>query len=225
MPANHLTIPESVLLLALNDETGERKGTYLNYALAGAALTELVLKGRLAQLDEPAKSLAIVSTRPVGDAYIDACLDAVIARGSDLKARTYIEHLGVKPSLPHKVYERLIERGIVSESKSKILFVTVKKYPEANPAPEDALKARLEKIISGTGPVDVRDAAIIALALHAGLLPHNFDAGLLKTHKARIKAISEGGLLPPNATKAVIDGMQAALVIATLIPVIVVAAN
>ena len=38
MADTHLTIPESLILLALNEETGERKGNFLNYALIGAAL-------------------------------------------------------------------------------------------------------------------------------------------------------------------------------------------
>jgi hypothetical protein len=171
------------------------------------------------------KNLEVASTRHTGDAYIDACLDAVIAKGSDKPARTYIENIGAMPGLPHKLFDKLTARGILTEKKSKILFVTVTKYPEANPAPEDALTARLAKIIAGPGPVEFRDAAIIALALHTDILKYNFDETLLKTHKARIKLISEGGLLPPNATKAVIQGMQAALVIATMIPVIVVASN
>jgi Golgi phosphoprotein 3 GPP34 len=225
MPANALTIPESVLLLALADESGERRGNYLTYALAGAALTELVLKSRLAEAEKPAKTLAIVSTSPVRDPYIDACLDIVIAKGTDKVARVYIETIASKLSRPHELFERLVARGILSEAKSKVLFFTRTTYPEANPAPERMLKERLSKAIKGTGTVDERDAAIIALASHSDLLPHNFDRELLKTHKARIKAISEGGLLPPNATKAAIAGVQAAVMIATLVPVMVAASS
>lgn len=225
MPANALTIPESVLLLALADESGEKRGSYLTYALAGAALTELVLRGRLAEAGDPPKALAIVSTSPLRDPYIDACLDVVIAKGSGKTAKSYIETMGSKISLPHELYERLVARGILSQAKSKILFFTHTKYPAANPAPERALKERLRKAIAGSGSVDVRDAAILALAHHADLLPHNFERELLKTKKDRIKAISKGGLLPPNATKAAIEGVQAAVMIATLVPVMVAASS
>jgi len=48
---------------------------------------------------------------------------------------------------------------------------------------------------------------------------------MLKTHKDRIKAIAEGGLLPPNATKAAIENMKSAVMIATIVPAIVAATS
>src|ERR1700741_4478497 len=115
MTTNDLTIPESILLLALADTTGELKGDYLNYALAGAALTELVLQGRLAELGDSPKKLSIIDKTPTGDAYGAACLEAVIAKGTDKDARVYIETIGGKGALTHPLFDRLTERGIVSE--------------------------------------------------------------------------------------------------------------
>jgi hypothetical protein len=223
--ANELTIPESILLLALNDETGERKGAYIDYGLAGAALTELVLAGRLAEVGEPPKKLAVVDTKPLGDGYIDACLKVVVGCSSERNAREYVNALAGNRALTDPLYDRLAARGIISETKSKILFFTRTTYPEANPAPERELEHRLRAIISGTGPVDVRDGAIIALAYYSDILQHNFDRDLLKTHKARIKAIAEGSMLPASATKAAIEAVHAAVMIAAMIPIIVVAAT
>ena len=223
--ANDLTIPESILLLSLNDETGERKGAYIDYGLAGAALTELVLQGRLAEVGDPPKKLAVVDTKPVGDGYVDACLKVVTACSESRNAREYVDALAGKSELTHPLYERLAERGIISETKSKILFFTRTTYPEANPAPERELKQRLRGVIAGSGPVDVRDGAIIALAYYSDILQHNFERDLLKAHKPRIKAIAEGGMLPSSATKAAIEAVQAAVMIAAMIPIIVVAAT
>jgi golgi phosphoprotein 3 len=224
MTTNDLTIPESILLLALADQTGEIKGEYLNYALAGAALTELVLQGRLAELGDPPKKLSIVDAKPTGDPYVDACLEAVIAKGTGKDARVYIETIGAKGSLTHPLYDRLTERGIVSEEKSKVLlFFTRTTYPEANPAPESALEKRLLGVITGSGPVDVRDGAIISLAHHVDILKYDFDRDVLKARKDRIKAIAEGGMLPPDATRAAIENMKAAVMIAVIVPAIVAA--
>lgn len=224
MTDNDLTIPESILLLALQDETGERKGDYLTYALAGAAVTELVLQGRLRELGDPPKKLAIVDTKPTGDAYLDACFQVMLEKGSGKDARDYIETIGGKSELTHALYDQLIGRGIVSETKSKVmLFFTRTTYPEANPAPEQALEKRLLGVITGSGHVDLRDGAIIALAHHVDILKYDFDRGVLKTHRDRIKAIAEGGLLPPNAAKAAIESMKSAVMIATIVPAIVAA--
>ena len=226
MTTNDLTIPESILLLALADKTGERRGDYLSYALAGAAITELVLQGRLTELGDPPRQLAIADVKPTGDPYLDACLEVVLAKGSGKDARIYIETIGGKSELTHPLYDRLTGRGIVSETKSKVLlFFTRTTYPEANPAPEQALERRLLGVITGSGPVDVRDGAIIALAHHVDILKYDFDRDVLKTHKDRIKAIAEGGLLPPNATKAAIENMKSAVMIATIVPAVVAATS
>ena len=223
--ANELTIPESVLLLALNDETGECKGAYIDYGLAGAALAELVLQGRLAEIGDPPRKLAVVDTKPVGDGYIDACLKVVSACSAERNAREYVNALAGNSELTHPLYDRLAERGIVSETKSKILFFTRTTYPEANPVPERELKRRLRAVIAGNGPVDVRDGTIITLAYYSDILQHNFERDLLKAHKERIKAIAEGGMLPSSATKSAIEAVQAAVMIAAMIPIMVVAAT
>ena len=42
-----LSLPEAIALLGLNDATGQRQSEFLNYALAGASMAELVLSGVL----------------------------------------------------------------------------------------------------------------------------------------------------------------------------------
>lgn len=220
MPASDLTIPESILLLALHDDTGEKRGTFLNYALAGAALTDLLLRGRLS---ESGKKLEIASKAPTGDAFLDGCLTAMEAKGPGEDAKTYIQHIGGKNDLLTPLYEGLVARGILDEQTVKVLWVfnqTV--WPEKNPAPERALEARLRLAITGSGPVDAHDAAIIALAQHVDILKHNFDRDDLKRNKDRIRKIAEGGLIPASATKETIAAMTAAVTIAAVMPAIIV---
>lgn len=220
MAANDLTIPESILLLALRDDTGEKRGTFLEYALAGAALTELVLQNRLV---EHGKTLDVASRQPTGDAFIDGCLEAVASKGAGKDAKTYVQHIGGRKELFAPLYDALVRRGILTEQTVKILWVfnqTV--WPERNPAPERELEARLRKAIAGAGHVEAQDGAIIALAHHTDILKYNFDKDFLATHKDRLKKIAEGAMLPPNAAKATIDAMKAAVVIAAVMPAIIV---
>lgn len=226
MPDIDLNIPESLLLLALNDESGERKGTFLNYAITGAAMTELLFQNRIAEVGHPAKNLAIVDPTPTGDPFLDSCLKLMEDKGSDKDARTYVESLGARGEILHPLYDRLTERGIISEHKSKMLLVFSRTtYPEADPAPETALKARLLQAITGEGPVAERDSVIIALALHSEILKYNFDQDVLKAQKSRIKKIADGNLLPPNAAIATIKAMQSAVLIATIVPAFVAATS
>ena len=220
MSVSDLTLPESLRLLALMDDTGEKRGSYLEYALAGAALTELVLAGRLT---ESGKKLDVASQAPLGDPYLDGILAAVAEKGSGKNAKDYVQHLGGKSALAKPLYERLVERGILGEQTAKILWVfDHKTWPQANPQPERQLIARLRTAITGSGLVDTRDSALIALADKIGVLHHNFDKDDLKRHKDRLKRIKERGLLPPNAAIETIKGLEAAVMIAAIMPAIIV---
>lgn len=220
MPANDLTLPESLLLLALKDDTGEKRGNYIDYALAGAALTELVLAGRLV---EAGKKLEVASNAPTGDAYLDGVLAAVVKKGAGRNAKDYVQHIGDKHDLLEPLYAGLVARGILDEQTAKVLWVFDNtKWPQTNPTPERELKARLRMAITGSGVVDARDSALIALAHNTDVLRHNFDRDDLKRHKERIKTISEGGLLPPNAAIETIKSMQTVMMIATIMPAIIV---
>lgn len=226
MSSLDLTLAESLLLLALKDDSGERRGTFLEYALVGAGLTELLLAGRIAEAGDPPKNLQLINSQPVGDPFTDACLVRFAERGSGKNAKTYIQSLGGKSGLLTPLYERLIERGILDEQTSKVLWVFEHTtWPEADGRPERELKARLLKTITGSGHVDVRDAAIIALAQGADVLKYNFDRDVLKRHEDRIKKIAKGDLLPPNAAIATIRAMQSAVIIAAIMPAIFVAAT
>lgn len=223
MTADTLSIPESILLLALRDDTGEKRGSFTEYALAGAALTELVLQKRLT---EKGKKLEIASTAATSDAFLDGCLAAIADKGSGKDAKSYVQHIGGKKPLLAPLYEGLVQRGILSEQTVKVLWVfdrTV--WPERNPKPERELEARLRMAIAGSGSVEPRDGAIIAIALHADILRHNFDQDLLKQHKDRIRKIAAGDLLPPNATKDVIEATKTAVMVAAIMPAIIVATN
>ena len=220
MTSSTLTIPESILLLALHDDKGEKQGTFVEYALAGAALAELLLQGRLS---ESGKTLDIANSTPVGDAFLDHCLAAVAAKGGGKDAKTYVQHIAGQKELLALLYEGLVKRGILDEQTIKVLWIfnqTV--WPEKNPKPERELEARLRHAIAGAGTVDAYDGAIIAIAHHVDILKHNFDADTLKRSKDRIKRIVDGELLPAHATKETIQAMAAAVTIAAVMPAIMV---
>lgn len=86
-----LTLPEELLLLALNDKTGTNKlGAYLDQALLAAALLDLVLQGHIVRRErEPGMSYAELYSLP---AYLD----------EDLPRHTY--HLSAKATTTGSAY-------------------------------------------------------------------------------------------------------------------------
>ena len=83
-----LTVAEEMLLLVLDDTSGTfitEPDININYALAGAVLADLALKGRIEA--DPYK-LFVLDPKPTGDAVQDAVL-ARIAEADEVQDTAY----------------------------------------------------------------------------------------------------------------------------------------
>jgi len=226
MDNQELTLPESLILLALNDETGKKTGSYIDYALAGAGLAELALRGVLREsTSEPGKPpnrFILSQSVPTNDPYLDGCLEAIQKVGAEKPPKKLVSVIAGTHGLTGHLLARLVERGILRKRTRKVfLFFTQTLYPEAVPEPERALKQRLANVMFGNGPVEPRDSVLIALAKQTGLLRPNFDKQLLKEHHKRIEEIASGKMLATTATKETINAIQTAIMVAVIVPVLV----
>lgn len=121
--------------------------------------------------------------------------------------------------LKHRVAKQLCRRGILRADEDKVLLIFTRKiYPELDPGPERELMGRLESVIFEGVEPDPRTAVLIALADHSGVLRAVFDKKRLKAHKERLENISDGSSTA-QATKAAIEAMQAAVMVATMVHV------
>lgn len=222
-----LTLPEGLLLLALKDESGERSGSFVEYAIAGAALAQLILEGRLAESSEKKGKLVLAHDMPTGDPYLDGCLELIKEIGLTHDPRIFVEKIGTRRQLTDTLHQDLIGRGILRKQTKKFLFIFTRTvYPEADPAAEAALKAHLEEVMFGEGEVSPRDTILVALMREAGLLQVNFDKADLKTHKDRIKMIASGDFLASNIAVEAVQAVKTALIVATVIvPAVVIPAT
>lgn len=220
-----LTTPDSLILLALKDDTGSERGSFIEYGLAGGALADLMLMGRLVPKQDSKKKLEIADRSPVEDPYLNACLECLAKKGSNKSAQTYVNHLASKKKLKKALKESLVKRGILRSVDKSFLIINWNVYPEADPAAEAHLKARLADVMfSDTSPT-VQDSVIIAIASKLDLLRHNFEKSDLKDHKYRVKALCEGGFLPTDAACKAIEAVQVALIVAMTVPAMVVATS
>lgn len=216
-----LTLPESLILLAMNDEAGTLEGVFVEYALAGAGLAELVIRQILQETEEPPARFVLASSAPTGDAFLDGCLAIIHEKGVGRPPKKLIHAIAANKGLKKQLLDRLVVRGILRARTKKILFFFEQTiYPQAMPEPERALKARLAEIMFGDGPVAPRDGVLITLAKQTDLLRRNFDKALLKTHKQRIDDIAGGKMLATTATVETIKAVQAAIMVAVIIPVV-----
>jgi hypothetical protein len=222
-----LFLHEEVMLLALRDEEWTiASGTMYQYAIGAAILAELLLNQRIA-LDESKKKkfVNLISSTPLGEPLIDQCLAKIGNAKRRASLQTWVSRFAGVKNLKHRVAQQLCDRGILRASEDKILLLFSRKiYPEINPEPERRLIERLRQaIFTDSRDVDARTVVLVSLAEGTGLLKVVFDKKELKGRKARIKEISNGEITG-KAAKEAIEAMQAAVMVACIMPAITTAA-
>ena len=179
-----LNLPESLLLLALNDDTGERFVSYVDYALGGAGFAELILRGALVPSPEKEGRFSWGDKGPTGDAFLDRCRDIIEKTGVEKDPKTLVSAIGRTSGVSQPLVDGLVGRGVLHERTKKVFFFFSKKiYPEADPSAERELKARMEQVMFGSGDVSSEDSVLVALAKNMDLLKRNFDKDQLRQHK------------------------------------------
>ena len=221
---DELHLYEEIMLLALRDEEGTvASGAMYSYAVGGAILAELLLEQRL-RIEEPKKNRKLVtlaSREPAGDELVDECLTRIAGAKRRKCAETWVSHFASIKQLKHRVAAQLCQRGILEADEDKVLLIFTRKiYPEINPEPERRLIERLRHaIFTDAEAIDPRTVVLVSLASATGILPVVFKKKDLKTRKKRIQQIVNGEATG-KAAKDAIEAMQAAVMVACIMPAI-----
>jgi len=218
-----LHLHEEIMLLALKDKDGTvASGTWSSLALGGAVLAELMLEKRI-EVEEIKKNkyAKVLKGTPVGERVIDECLAKVVEAKKRAQLQTWVSKFGNLKNLKHKVAGQLAKRGILRVDEDKVLGIFKRKlYPEIDPQPERELIDRLRDAIFGdSGEIDPRTVVLLSLANSADILKLVFDRKQLKNRKARIERIVNGELTG-KATKEAIQAVQAAVMVACIMPAV-----
>ena len=187
--ASHLALPDELLLLALDDERGTRAhATELEPGLAGAVLLDLALRERL---DVDGKVLRVLDPSPTGDAVLDAALATIAGEPKERPAKHWVSKL--QKGVREQVSERLVAAGTLRRDEKKVLWVfPITRLPAADPAPEAAVRARLDgAVLIGTTP-DERTAALAALVHATNLGRTVFPGAEHRAVKKRLAELAEG---------------------------------
>lgn len=218
-----LTLYEELMLLALCEEKGTISGSYIGYAVAAAAIAELMLVERVTIDDGRRKYVHLRDATPSGDVVLDECITKIASAKKPKVLRTWVTKLASIKDLSHKVAKNLAAHGVVAANEEQILWLFSRRvYPEVNPEPEQQLRARMRAaVLDEATTVDARTVLMLALCKGAQLLPQVFSRKELRAHKKRIDSLVKGNLLG-DATKEVIEAIQVAVMVAVMIPAITV---
>lgn len=222
---NQLHIYEEVLLLALKDEKGTiHFGVNYNFALAGAIVAELLLKKFVeVETEGKKKFLKLINPKTQGDDILDECISKLSNSKRRAQVGAWVQRFANLKKLKHRAAESLCRKGILKMEKDKVLLIFTRKlYPEINHKPEKQIMDKLyEAIFTNKKDIDAETIILVSICNFAGLLRPIFDKHKLKERKARIKDLTSGNVVG-KATKEAIEAMQAAVMIATIVPTVVV---
>jgi len=221
--STHLHIYEEILLLSLRD----KKGTMLfgiNYpqALAGALLAELLLKSKIEiESSGKRKFVKLVNQKSTGNTLLDECIEKIASAKRRARPQNWIQRFANISRLKHKAAQSLCRKSILKMEEDKVLLLFNRKiYPEIDPRPEKRLMDKMYAAIFGSSTEIAPETVIlISICNSTGILKQLFDKGKLREKKKRIKDITSGNLIG-EATKDAIEAMQAAVMVATIIPAV-----
>ena len=202
-----LTMPEELLLLMLDDESGRLNDRAIpagDYALVGAMLAELALEERI---DTDPPRLRVKNAAPTGDTVLDGVLARIAAEHEPRDSRWWVETLATDVETYRNAYfERLVQRGILKSEEGRFLwFFSERRYPVISDKEEREVKARLMSIIFEDGPPSARDSLLIGLTRAAGLFPLLLAPGELERAQPRIEEVSRHEALNKTISDAVRD--------------------
>ena len=216
-----LFLYEEIMLLALKDEEGTiASGTMYNYAVGGAVIAELLLSQSLTVDQSKKKKLvSVINSELLNDSLIDEWLMKMSSAKRRKTLQDWVSRVANTKDLKHRIALQLCQRGILKmDEKTILLLFTQRIYPEINPEPEREIINRLHStIFTDTDDIDARTIVLLSLAKSANILPVIFGKKEIKQRKKRIEQIVNGDIAG-KATKEAIDAMQAAVMVACIMP-------
>ncbi|OHX64611.1 hypothetical protein NH26_23865 [Flammeovirga pacifica] len=219
-----LSILDQLMLLAIDDNKGTFVSDYsiFGYCLAGAALYDLTLKGKIVIENERVK---VINREKVNDLALDKCLEMIDQSKKERKVKTWIDKLGQREkSLRKHSLNKLIGLNILEEKEDKILWIfSNNKYPTKNEIPENVIRKRLMDIIQEEQSPDNNDIMLISLVNACSLNKEVYGKKVAKEKKKEIKAIIKNYQFADETStliKEIHESIIAALTIIMIVPVI-----
>ena len=221
---HNLYVYQQLLLLLLKDKEGTIfSGVFYQQALAGALTADLMLSRHIdITKNRRSRMVNLISDTPTGDEILDECISKIKTAKRTASIQTWISRLSSLKRLKHRAALKLCQLGILQIEEDKILLIFKRNiYPEINHEPESEIINNLNQaIFTDEDNIDPKTLVLLAICHGVNVLPHLFDKKALKSRKDRIRKIADGEV-SGLATKEVIQSVQAAIMIAAVMPAII----
>lgn len=214
------TLPESLLLLALDDARGTVPASVrigLDFGLAGAVIAELAARNCL-QMDGKKVSAAATATSIDGDALLADAL-ATIAGKPGKKVEWWVRRMShLVGGLRQRVLDRLIAQGTLEQREQRVLLLFHQKvYPERDERVERDIRRDLDGVLLQGNAPDARTRWLIQLAAACKVLDAIYPSADRRKVRARVKVLAhEGDDVTSSAVASAIAAEQAAVMAAVI---------
>lgn len=211
-----MLIAEELLLVGTGADGRNLLGSSRNLALAGACLTELALRERVAVDDR--KRLQVTDPGSTGEPLLDDALVRFTERAGR-KPKDVLEGIGKR--LVQPTFEALARRELVRPEPVTVLGVEMStRWPAVATGPREAVLSDLARVLTGEQEADSRTGALISLLHAVGVLhrvvPKDLRPGLSNRDlKQRAKEVLKGRWAPEAVAKAVEEAMAAMIAVTT----------
>lgn len=199
-----LTLPEEILLLAIQDQGGrfvELPPHALDFALAGAVLMELCQRQRI---DSDLERVVAVDSTPLGDVIVDPALAAIAGARDSRGADGWIRALAREGAeIQRRVVDRLVARGIL-ERKDRLLHWVLggRRYPLLQDRAQREVKERVLSILRRHEVPSPQDVVVVALADACAVFDAILDMDEMLDLRDRIAEVARMDLLAQAMTRA-----------------------
>ena len=153
------TLGEDIVLLAIRPDGRLSQWDKLRFALSGSELVRLVAARRIDLVD---KRITVVDPSPPQDPFLAAALADIRGAKRPPRATDWVAKRG--QSLVDAYLAQLTAAGTIRAERRRLLglFPTTRWYI-VDAARQSAVRARLDEIARGNGPVDTAQAAFAGL--------------------------------------------------------------
>ena len=186
---------DDLLLLAARPDGTLTLPTGLRFGISGAELVRLAAARRI---DIQRGHIEVLDATPTGDELLDAALASMAGGRRGPSAKAWVARH--RPGLVHFYLGRAVDTGIIrGERGTRLGFIPVTRWLVSDNARAAAARARLEAVVTATGPVSQAQAALAGLAAASGVAHVAFPgrAGI-----AARKRLREAGKREPTAAAA-----------------------
>ncbi|HSG29970.1 MAG TPA: GPP34 family phosphoprotein [Thermodesulfobacteriota bacterium] len=197
-----LTLAEDILLLLLDDESGELANIdlmTLNYAMAGAVLMDLGLKNRI---DNDLEKLIVADSTPTGIAMLDKYLQKINSENNDNNTRFWLTELSnYGEEIMDSAIEMLIDKKILKMEEKKFLWVIgTRVYPMIDDTEEKEVKKRIIDLLMSDDIPSPKDVVLVSLMDTCSLFTTFLSEKEVERLSDRIELIKKLDLIAQEVT-------------------------